>query len=126
MSINDDLISRNLGKTLVLIWRIQTCKRGVDLNFNSYDRRIVANLFYVLQDHVRKFDITTKIFGDRINVTWVDTYFKVELKHLQNNDAGNFSVRSYDTFFSSYPSSILITETQGMYRFFFQNLSIMI
>ena len=119
MSINGDLISRNLGKTLILIWRIQKCRSSVvHLHFNSYDRRIGAHLFSVSQNHVRKSDFTTKTFGDRINVTWIHPYFKVELKHLQNNDTGNFSVLSYGTIVLSYPSSILITETKGMYRFF--------
>ena len=116
--INGDLISRNLGKTLVLIWTIQECKSSyVDLYFNSHDGRIISWLFSVLNNHVTKSGFAIKKFGDRINVTCIGRNFKVELKHLQNNDTGNFSVRSFYRQVSSYPGSILITETQGMYRF---------
>lgn len=116
--INGDLISSNLGKTLVLIWTIQKCKSSyVDLYFHSHDGRIISRLFSVLNNHVTKSGFAMKKFGDRINLTCIGRNFKVELKHLQNNDIGNFSVRSFGRHVSSYPSSILINETPGMYRF---------
>ena len=116
--INGDLISSNLGKTLVLIWTIQKCKSSyVDLYFNSHDGKIISRLVSVSNNHVTKSGFAIKKIGDRINVTCIGRNFKVELKHLQNNDTDNFSVRSFGRHVSSYPSSILINETQGMYRF---------
>lgn len=122
--INGDLISRNLGKTLVLIWTIQECKSSyVDLYFNSHDGRIISWLFSVLNNHVTKSGFAIKKFGDRINVTWVDRSFKVELKHLKNDDTGNFNVQVHylnGTRFrdiSNYRSCISITYGNGMYRF---------
>ena len=118
--INDDLISKNLGKTLVLTWTIQKCERcNVYLDFHNQHGNIVSWLFDVSNNQVSKSDFAQKKFGDRINVTWVGRTFKVELKYLQNNDTGNFSVSHYcpGEHVSSYPSCILITEAQGMYRF---------
>ena len=123
--INDDLISSNLGKTLALTWTIDKyqcqCQRQhyIILNFHSPHGRVSTWLFFASNNQTIKSDLLKKKFGDRINVTWVDRNFKVELKYLQSNDTGNFSVDYYCSsgYFLLYPSSILITETQGMYRF---------
>ena len=116
--INDDLISKNLGKTLVLTWTIQICEWFyVYSNFHYQQSSIVSWLFYGSNNQFSKSDFAQKKFGDRINVTWDGRTFKVELKYLQNNDTGNFSLYCFVGHVSSYPSCILITEAKGMYRF---------
>ena len=115
--INGDLISGNLGKTLVLTWTIQKCEwYYVDLFFHRQHGSMKSWLFYVSKNQFIKSDFAEKKFDDRINVTLVGRNFKVELKDLQNNDTGNFSIDHY-CYRSSYASCVLITEAQGMYRF---------
>ena len=118
--INGDLISGNLGKTLVLTWTIQKCEWDyVHLYFHSQHGSSKSSLFYGPNNQFIKSDFAQKKFGDRINLTWVGRNFKVELKDLQNNDTGNFSVSHYCSVnnISSYPSGISITDAQRMYRF---------
>ena len=123
--INDDLISSNLGKTLALTWTIDKyqcqCQRQhyIILNFHSPHGRVSTWLFFASNNQIIKSDFAKKKFGDRINVTWVGRNFKVELKYLQSNDTGNFTVYRYcsERNVSSHKSCILITEAQGMYRF---------
>ena len=114
--INSDLILGNLGKTLVLKWTNLKCERcDVYLDFHHQNR--LSNLFYVSHNHVRKSYFAIKRFGDRINVTWVGRNFKAELKYIQNNDTGNFSITYYCPTVPSNARCIIITETQGMYIF---------
>ena len=118
--INSNLISQNLGKTLVLKWTIEKCEWcKMYLEFCSQRCYVIQWLFIVLNNQIIKSDFAKKKFGDRINVTWVGRNFKVELKYLQSNDTGNFTVYRYcsERNVSSYKSCILITEAQGMYRF---------
>lgn len=118
--INSDLILSNLGKTLVIKWTILKCERcHVHLDFRHQIQHGImqSRLFHVSYNHVIISDFATKRFGDRINVTWVGRNFKVELKYLQNNDTGNFSVVSYSPPPLSNARCIIITETQGMYIF---------
>ena len=118
-----DLISGNLGKTLILTWTIQKCKWCyVYLYFHSQHGSIVSWLFVVSNNQVSKSDFAQEKFGDRINVTWLCRNFKVELKYLQNNDTGNFSVRYQSRYVPFEPSCILITEAQGMYRFISESM----
>ena len=112
--VNGELISGILGKTLILTWTVLKCHWCyVDLYFHSQHGSIKSRLFFAARDNTFKFEFAKKKFGDRINVTWVGKNFEVELKHLQSNDTGNFSV----LYRRSFPTSILFTEVQGMYRF---------
>lgn len=121
--INDGLISGNLGKTLLLTWAIERCENCY-IRFYLYSKQS-GNilLFHVTKYQINKSEFAQKKFGDRINVTWVDRSFKVELKHLKNNDTGNFNVQVHylnGTRFrdiSNYRSCISITEGNGMYGF---------
>ena len=121
--INGDLISSNLGKTLALTWTTEKrkcqCQSHIYLDFDSQHGRVSTWLFSVSNNQIRKSGFAEKKFGDRINVTWVDQNFKVVLKYLQSNDTGNFSVDYHCHSRNLLPatSGILITETQGMYRF---------
>ena len=130
--ISDDLISSNLGKTLVLTWKIEKCEVcDIDLYFHSQHGKKM--IFHVTKDVITKYDAAQKLFGDRINLTWIGQNYKVDLKHLQNNDTGNFSVQYYHLRskglgnISHYPDLISITDAKGMYRFLlkFQNSCIM-
>ena len=121
--ISDDLISSNLGKTLVLTWIIEKCEVcDIDLYFHSQHGGNIR-IFHVTKYEVRVYDAAKKLFGDRINVTWVGRNYKVNLKHLQKNDTGNFSVLFYHLRneglgnISRYPNFISITDEKGMYRF---------
>ena len=118
--INGDLISGNLGKTLVVKWTILKCEWCyVNLYFHHQNQHgiMISQLSHVSHNHVRISDFAIKRFGNRINVTWVGRNFKVELKYLQNNDTGNFSIISYCPPTPFNARCIIITETQGMYIF---------
>ena len=117
--IKGNLILDNLGKTLVLTWAIEKCEWcGVDLYFHSQHFRIMEWLFTVSDNQISKSEFAKKKFGDRINVAWVSRNFTVELKYLQSNDTGNFSVSHYCHRRNLHSKScILITEAQGMYKF---------
>ena len=127
--ISDDLISSNLGKTLVLTWTIEKCEEcDIDLYFHGQHGE-KKMLFHVTKYELTKYDTAQKKFGNRINVTWVGRNYKVDLKHLQNNDTGNFSVQFYHLRnkglgdISHYPNFISIIDAKGMYRFFSEFMS---
>ena len=121
--IDDGLISSNLGKTLVLTWAIEKCEECY-IHFYLYNKQGGnISLIDVTKYQVSKSEFAQKKFGDRINVTWVEGSFKVELKHLKKNDTGNFNVQVYylnGTRFrdiSNYRSCISITDGNGMCGF---------